>query len=384
MSRYPLVPLGEVLIKSDDFVSIQPDEHYETAGILNKGRGLFKRPTISGSETRYTKYNRLHSGQFVYSKLFAWEGSLATVPPEFDGLFVSHEFPTFDIIEERAFPGYIAHLTRWPELHSALSKQTSGMGSRRQRVNIDRLLSARAPIPDISEQRKLAEKLDSVHQKTSRASLAQKNAQDLRSALRRTLVELPLDFDARHTRIGDVISLVRRPVEVAPDQLYREIGLRSFGKGVFHKVPASGESIANKKVFHIKPGDLLFSNVFAWEGAVAIASEQEADFIGSHRFMTYQVNEHLADPTYLLHYFCYGPGLDTIRAASPGSAGRNRTLGITAFANQTMTLPSLDKQRHIAKQLSRLAQAEQISEVQSAELSALSTAILNAAFTGQL
>ena len=35
--------------------------------------------------------------QFVYSKLFAWEGALAVVDSEFDGLFVSQEFPTFTI-----------------------------------------------------------------------------------------------------------------------------------------------------------------------------------------------------------------------------------------------------------------------------------------------
>src|SRR5438270_11398433 len=102
MKKYPLTPLGEILVKSDDFTQIAPNENYKTAGILNRGRGLFERPTISGSNTRYTKYNRLHLGQFVYSKLFAWEGALATVTPEFDGLFVSHEFPTFDILDKRA------------------------------------------------------------------------------------------------------------------------------------------------------------------------------------------------------------------------------------------------------------------------------------------
>ena len=100
--------------------------------------------------------------------------------------------------------------------------------------------------------------------------------------------------------------------------------------------------------------------------------------------MTSRVNQQIADLTYLLHYFCHGPGLDAVRAASPGSAGRNRNLGIKAFASQTVTLPSLDKQKYIAKQLCRLTQAEQVAEIQATELSALSTSILNAAFRGQL
>ncbi len=110
-------------------------------------------------------------------------------------------------------------------------------------------------------------------------------------------------------RVGEIMTLVRRPVDVSPDGLYHEIGIRSFGNGVFHKPPVSGEELGAKRVFfYIQPGDLLFSNVFAWEGAVALAAETEAGKIGSHRFMTYRVDTEKADPRYLLRYFYGGPG----------------------------------------------------------------------------
>lgn len=151
--------------------------------------------------------------------------------------------------------------------------------------------------------------------------------------------------------VEDVMTLVRRPITPAAGETYREIGLRSFGKGVFHKDPVAAEAIAGKKVFRIQPGDLIFSNVFAWEGAVAIASEQESGMIGSHRFMTHQVNTKVADARYLLHYFYGGPGLNVVRSASPGSAGRNRTLGARTFAAKRIHLPSVIEQRRIADKL---------------------------------
>ena len=154
--------------------------------------------------------------------------------------------------------------------------------------------------------------------------------------------------------VGDVIDLMRRPVTLDRDSMYQEIGLRSFGRGVFHKDPVRGEEIENKKLFHILPGDLLFSNVFAWEGAVALASESERGLIGSHRFMTYQVNESAADTRYLRHYFAHGPGLQVIQAASPGSAGRNRTLGIKTFAAQAIKIPDRREQQRIADKLDLL------------------------------
>jgi len=153
--------------------------------------------------------------------------------------------------------------------------------------------------------------------------------------------------------VGDVIELVRRPVRLDPDEIYKEIGLRSFGKGVFHKPSVLGSELGDKRVFSITPGDLIFSNVFAWEGAVAVASADEEGLIGSHRFMTYRVDDEIADTRYLFYYFISERGLEIIRRASPGSAGRNKTLGIKSFAGQTVNLPSLVEQRRIATRLDR-------------------------------
>ncbi len=35
---------------------------------------------------------------------------------------------------------------------------------------------------------------------------------------------------------------------------------------------------------------MILSNVFAWEGAIAVAGVDEAGLVGSHRFMTYVVD----------------------------------------------------------------------------------------------
>ncbi|MFD3729872.1 hypothetical protein [Streptomyces sp. NPDC058632] len=170
--------------------------------------------------------------------------------------------------------------------------------------------------------------------------------------------------------VDDVITLVRRPVLPEGDKEYREIGIRSFGNGIFHKEPVAGHEIATKKVFIIEPGDLVFSNVFAWEGAVALASDSEEGMIGSHRFMTYRVNEEIADVRYLLPYFYGGPGVDVIRQASPGSAGRNRTLGIKVFGGKRVALPDLAEQRRVADKLdtamSRIAQVVHMKNTSTA------------------
>lgn len=168
---------------------------------------------------------------------------------------------------------------------------------------------------------------------------------------------------------------MRRPVEVQLDRFYEEIGIRSFGRGVFHKDPVSGAELGSKRVFHIEPGDLLLSNVFAWEGAVAVAGQSERGKIGSHRFMTYTPVDDRIDPTWASWFFRSEPGLELIRKASPGSAGRNKTLAIDRFEAIEIPLPPIEEQRRIAMHLDRVASATAMSDRLSARASEVSNAL---------
>lgn len=166
MNRWPTVALGDVLVSVDDAVQVSPTDVYEMVGVYNFGRGLFRKTPVSGAETSYKSLNRLRTGRFVYSRLFAWEGSVAVVTSEFDGLFVSTEFPVFGIDTERLLPQYLSLVCRWPQFHDQLARSTTGLGLRRQRVYEDALLALQIPLPPIDEQRRIAarisEKLDRI------------------------------------------------------------------------------------------------------------------------------------------------------------------------------------------------------------------------------
>ncbi len=128
--------------------------------------------------------------------------------------------------------------------------------------------------------------------------------------------------------LGEVLDLRRRWIKPEPTTEYVEIGVRSFGRGVFHKPPVLGASLGNKRVLRICPEDLVFMNVFAWEGAVAVAGSREDGTIGSHRFATYTVRPDRSFPRYLHWFFRTSHGRDLLGRCSPGSAGRNRTMNL--------------------------------------------------------
>jgi type I restriction enzyme, S subunit len=155
--------------------------------------------------------------------------------------------------------------------------------------------------------------------------------------------------------LGEILTLQRRPVEVHPNREYAEIGVRSFGKGIFHKQPRTGLEVGDKELYVVKSGDFVLQITFAWEGAVGLASESEDGMYCSTRFPTFRVNEDICDPKYLLNYFRTNAGVSQLGNISPGSAGRNRVLSVKRIPEIFVPLPPLDEQRRIVAHIEALA-----------------------------
>lgn len=150
----------------------------------------------------------------------------------------------------------------------------------------------------------------------------------------------------------DILERVEVPVNVESNKEYVQIGIRSHGKGLFYKEPVLGKALGNKQVFWIQPNCFILNVVFAWEQAITKTTENELGMIGSHRFPMYRPKNDLVDIDYLIYYFLTKRGTDILEAASPGGAGRNRTLGQERFLKSKITLPPLSEQQKIAAILS--------------------------------
>lgn len=148
--------------------------------------------------------------------------------------------------------------------------------------------------------------------------------------------------------IGDCLQRVENPVHVNPEELYTQIGIRSHGKGLFYKEPVTGAELGNKAVFWIEPDCFVVNIVFAWEQAIGKTTKSEIGMIGSHRFPMYKPVNNRVDIDYLICYFLTKRGTDILEAASPGGAGRNKTLGQDRFLKSKIVLPPLLEQQKIA------------------------------------
>ena len=88
-----------------------------------------------------------------------------------------------------------------------------------------------------------------------------------------------------------------------------------------------------QKPVWIKSGDLVLSNIKAWEGAIAVAARAHDGCIASHRYITCVPDPAVATTGFLAYYLLSDDGLEKIGLASPGTADRNRTLSLGNLGN---------------------------------------------------
>lgn len=206
-----MVHLGEVLRQVSDAHRVDAAKDYPNFGIYSFGRGLFRKPPISGTTTSARTLFRVRRGQFIYSRLFAFEGAYGLVSNEFDGSFVSNEYPTFKADTTQLIPEYLTLYFRAPAVWAVVARRAVGIGDRRRRVQPEQFLRQELPLPPLPEQRRIVAKLERIAAKVQEAfdthsRLEADSERCLSAALRQIILDAP------RRPLGEVAPLTRRAV----------------------------------------------------------------------------------------------------------------------------------------------------------------------------
>lgn len=345
MSGWPRVSLGKLVSQIARAEPVVPEGDYRLLGVRLEGNGAFHRETVRGTETSASRLTRVEENDFIYSRLFAWRGAFGLIGSSLNGCYVSNEFPLFRVNEARLDSRYLNRWFQLPATWRRVEEDCKGSTpTTRNRFKEEFFLKLEIPLPPLSEQQAIVARLDAIADKArdliAHLDAVEADADRLLSQQFREAVA-----NAPRQPMAKLAPLVRRQEIIKPDVSYPELGIRSFGKGTFQKPAISGLDLGNKRLFRIEAGDLLLSNVFAWEGAIAITRPEDAGRFGSHRFMTCVVNQRQILADFLLYYLLSSTGLEKVGEASPGGAGRNRTLGVEKLAKMEVPVPPLPVQQ---------------------------------------
>ncbi len=184
--------------------------------------------------------------------------------------------------------------------------------------------------------------------------------------------------------MAEVAPVIRKRIEISPAKTYPELGVRGFGRGIFHKPILIGSDLTWQKLYEINQDDIVISNIKAWEGAIAVAGEEDNKMVASHRYLTCRTDKKMILPEFVCTYLLYPEGLEKVQRASPGSADRNRTLAVKRLEKIEVPVPDIDTQREFAQLKKQVEQTLSSQQAATDDLNELMPSLLDKAFKGEL
>ncbi|WP_315808454.1 restriction endonuclease subunit S [Pseudomonas sp. C9-3] len=190
------------------------------------------------------------------------------------------------------------------------AKRTTNLAS----INSSQLKAFPIPLPPLPEQNRIASVLTAVDEKLDVIARQIEATQTLKQGLMQTLFSRGVgkqDANSRwipHTEfkdselgaiptvwsvkeIGEVLSVVERPIKMADDQLYRRVTVKRRYGGVELRDELPGANIKVKNQFLLEAGDFLISERQIVHGACGIVPEHLAGALVSNEYLVLQAKE---------------------------------------------------------------------------------------------
>jgi type I restriction enzyme S subunit len=330
-------------------------------GIYSHGKGMFRKPSILGMKAPQAGLYRVRAGQFILNITFAWEGAVAVVPSRDDGRFVSGRFPTFNPVDDQCDTRFIQYYFRTKAGLDQLASVSPGSAGRNRVLSVRRFLALPIRLPSPVAQLKVVDMLNRVHTvaEAGRAGCATvgRDALALEVALAH---RLDLSDDAKSKRgwqrvaLRELLSEVTDPHTVDGSREYPNLGVYSFGRGLFRKPPIAGSTTSAPVLYRVRQDLLIYSRLFAFEGAFGIVPEELSDCYVSNEFPMFEIDTIRVSPQFLAAYL---RSLSVWRSLNAkGLGNRRQRIHPPALLAHQMWIPPMGVQAELGKVHDRLSE----------------------------
>lgn len=380
-SAWPQVALGEVLKKSEESVSIDPNAFYREVTIKLWGKGVVLRREASGTEMAASRRAVVRQGQFILSRIDARNGAFGLVPENLDGAVVSNDFPSFNLNLERLEPKFLDWLSKTSEFVD-LCKAASEGTTNRVRLKEEKFLAMGISLPFLAEQQRIVARIEELAAKIEEARGLRRQAVEEAEAF---VISLHIKLSgSRIKKLGDILRLDEDSVPIVPTSSYPQVGVRGFGGGLFAKSATSGMDTTYKAFNRLYEGALVMSQVKAWEGAVAVCENNLAGFFVSPEYRTFRFKPSEAIPSYFAALVKTEWFWSRLKDATRGVGARRERTRPEQFLNIEIPVPNVAQQKKAAILFEKIDALKRLQAETAAELDAMLPSILDKAFQGGL
>ena len=242
-------------------------------------------------------------------------------------------------------------------------------------------------IPQYNEQKAIAKCLITWDTTITKLNALIKAKQKFKKGLMQQLLtgkrRLPgFNKEWHEKKLSYYIKYSPRPIQ-KPKTSFTKLGIKSHGKGTFQNNDFEPNDIAIDTLYQVKKDDLIVNITFAWEGAIAIVSEEDNNSLVSHRFPTYTFKNRVSDSSFFKQYIKTKRFQSFLELISPGGAGRNRVMNKKDFLKLKITIPEYDEQIAIAQILSAADKEIQLLQEQLNQLKLQKKGMMQQLLTGK-
>lgn len=383
MSDWPMVPLGEVLRKSDDWIQLHADKTYREVTVRLWGKGATLRREVLGAEIAAASRLRVHAHQFIISRIDARNGASGLIPLDLEGAVVSNDFPVFTPVPEKLDPRFLGWLSQTKSF-VALCRAASEGTTNRVRLKEDRFLATTIALPPLVNQRRLVARIETLAAKIEEAKRLQQEVISGQDDLCRSILRSGPVGSLEIVPMTDLVRLREPNVAVKSDESYHFAGVFCFGRGVFVGQRKTGMEFQYKKLTRLRTDDFVYPKLMAWEGALSTVPPECDGLVVSTEYPVFEINRDRVLPEVLDVFFRTPSVWPELSGASTGTNVRRRRLNPADFLRFQFPLPTMATQLKLREVKKRIETIRKEREASARELAALFPAILDRAFNGQL
>lgn len=379
MNRWPQVKLNELVQPVDRAQAVKPEGEYGLLGVRLEGRGPFLREAVTGVQTSASKLSRVATGDFIYSRLFAWRGAFGIIDEELDGCFVSNEFPLFRVDDAHLDVNYLNMWFQQPAVWRRVEKDCTGSTPlTRNRFKEKYFLNLAIPLPSLATQRAIIVRLHSLTGKT-RQLFAHLDAIDTiaESFVLSTHHKLS---NGKTVALSELLELHedREPVELGEE--YPQVGVRSFGGGLFPKAAVTAFDTSYRTFNKLYHDAIVLSQVKGWEGAIALTPPTLVGRFASPEYRTFRCIPKKSSPEYLATLFKTPWFWTLLQRATRGVGARRERTRPEQFLDLTLPMPTFADQCRAADAFAHITKLRLHCATQRDEGAAILPAAINRLF----
>lgn len=354
-----LVRFGDFMQKSEKWLRPEPDKTYKLITLKLWGRGPILRTEVEGSQlSSSSKQHQVRAGEFLISRIDARHGASGLVPQDLDGAIVSNDFPSFEIDKNIVDPEFLEWFCKTREFVE-LCKRASEGSTNRVRLQEGKLLDLSLSLPTLEEQKKISSRLSAVSQRLNELN---KEVERFEADCQSLIQAFHLSkAGIQEQKVSDYIELWEDRVPVEHDKSYPQVGIRSFGKGIFLKDAISGNETQYKSFNRLHDGLLVLSQPKGWEGAIAVCGETEDGLFSSPEYRTFRCKPEVCLAEYLREIAKTPWFQNKLAKLSRGQGARRERLKPDMLLNLRIAMPSLADQKIAVALSSRLSCAQKLN-----------------------